>query len=222
VQPSFFGIDHSELIAAIAVAPTRLRGVGVVNPSFTRDEMMRLHDAGVRGIRLNFFKGSTEDLSSPAWRKVIAMIEAQGWSVELNARDERMAATLAQVRGLSIPITVDHFGRPDPALGPRSPGFRALLDAASRQAIYIKLTAPFRISMSAATQCLGAWLANVGSHRVLWGSDCPWVDMKDPPSYAQTLEWLDECVPSPGDRAAVLGLNARTLYGFPARENSTP
>jgi predicted TIM-barrel fold metal-dependent hydrolase len=215
VQPSFFGTDHSELIAAIAAAPLRLRGVGVVDETFSLDEMKRLHAAGIRGIRLNFFKGSDADITSAAWREVIHMAQALGWNLELNARDEHMAVTLEQVRDLSIPITVDHFGRPDPTLGPRSPGFRALLEAGLRQTIYIKLTAPFRVSVGAAKECLASWLANVGPHRVLWGSDCPWVDMKSPPSYADTLAWLDECIPAPKDRAAVLGLNARALYDFP-------
>jgi predicted TIM-barrel fold metal-dependent hydrolase len=217
VQPSFLGSDHGELVAALAVAPGRLRGVAVVDDSFSGEEMARLHEAGVRGIRLNFFRGSDADLTSAAWRRVIEMIEGRGWHLELNVREERMVATLAQLAGLSIPVTVDHIGRPDPSLGPLGPGFRALLDAATRQTIYVKLTAPYRSSMKAAKDCVTAWLATVGPHRALWGSDCPWVEMDPAPSYAQTLGWIDECIPSPQDRAAVLGLNAHTLFGFPSR-----
>lgn len=214
VQPSFLGTDHTELVAALRTAPGRFRAVGVVDESFTRNDILMLHEAGVRGIRLNFFRGAQADLASPGWRTVIAIIEQLGWTLELNARDEEMPRVLAQVRGMSIAITVEHIGRPDPAKGVDGPGFRALLDAAERQSIYLKLTAPFRSSMKTARECVQAWLSTIGSHRALWGSDCPWVDMDSPPTYPQTLSWLDESVPSPADKAAVLGGNARTLFGF--------
>jgi predicted TIM-barrel fold metal-dependent hydrolase len=217
VQPSFFGTDHSELIAAIAVAPSRLRGVGVADESFTREEMLRLHAAGVRGLRFNFFKGNAADLSTPAWRRIIEMIEPHGWHLELNVRDEGMPYVLETVAGLSIPLTVDHLGRPDPALKAGSPGFRALVTAARTQTIYVKLTAPFRITLAAAQDCLDAWLNDIGAHRVLWGSDSPWVDAKEQtPRYAQTLQWLEGRIASEDDRRAVLGLNSRALFGFDA------
>lgn len=38
--------------------------------------------------------------------------------------------------------------------------------------------------------------------------------MTAPPTYAQTLSWLDECIPSPDDKAAVLGRNAQALFEF--------
>jgi predicted TIM-barrel fold metal-dependent hydrolase len=217
VQPSFFGTDHSELVAALAAAPSRLRGVGVADQSFTREEMLRLHAAGVRGLRFNFFKGNAADLSTPAWRRVVEMIEPQGWHLELNVRDEGMEGVLASVAGFSIPLTVDHLGRPDAALRSRGPGFRALVAAARSQPIYMKLTAPFRVTLGAAHECLDAWLGEIGAHRVLWGSDSPWVDAKDQrPTYAQTLEWLEGRIASDADRRAVLGLNSRALFGFEA------
>ncbi len=218
VQPSFFGTDHSELVAAIAAAPSRLRGVGVADETFAHDEMMRLHAAGVRGLRFNFFKGNAADLSTPAWRRIIELIEPQGWHLELNARDEGMSRVLETVAGLSIPMTVDHLGRPDPELKARGPGFRALVAAARTQPIYLKLTAPFRVTLAAAQECLDSWLDAVGPHRVLWGSDSPWVDAKEQrPLYAETLSWLEGRIASEQDRRAVLGLNSRALFGFESR-----
>ena len=216
VQPSFLGTNHEELVSALNLAPGKLRAVGVANDSFPRGEMLLLHNAGVRGVRLNFFRGAHENLASSAWRKVIGMLEQQGWHLELNVRDENMAGVLKQVQGLSIPITIDHFGRPDPELGVASPGFRALLELGKKQTVYIKLTAIFRSPFKASKDCFAAWMETVGAGRALWGSDCPWVEMNAPPSYEKTLSWLDECALSPQDKAAVLGRNARSLYGFPA------
>jgi predicted TIM-barrel fold metal-dependent hydrolase len=215
VQPSFLGTDHSEIIEAHAFAPDRFRAVGVADESFTRDDMLRLHASGVRGLRFNFFKGSKVDLTAPAWRRVIELVEPQGWHLELNIPDPGWPQIMAQVAGLTIPMTIDHLGRPDPELRATGPGFRALMAAAAKQTIYAKTTAPFRITMRAQRECLAAWVGANGAHRVLWGSDAPWVDVKDPPAYADTLTWLDDAGLSAADKAAILGLNSRTLFGFP-------
>src|SRR6476661_4454491 len=53
VQPSFFGADNREMLAAIAQAPERLRGVAVVDSGADEAHIDRLHTGGVRAIRLN-------------------------------------------------------------------------------------------------------------------------------------------------------------------------
>src|SRR5690242_19042010 len=53
VQPSFFGTDNTEMLAAIATDRDHLRGVAVVDPTFDDDALAKLVDAGVVAIRLN-------------------------------------------------------------------------------------------------------------------------------------------------------------------------
>jgi predicted TIM-barrel fold metal-dependent hydrolase len=53
VQPSFFGTDNSETLAAVASDPAHLRAVAVVDPGFREDALARLGEGGVRALRLN-------------------------------------------------------------------------------------------------------------------------------------------------------------------------
>src|SRR3954469_1784391 len=53
VQPSFFGADNSELVSALATDRGHLRGVAVLYPSVSEDELSRLDAAGVVAVRLN-------------------------------------------------------------------------------------------------------------------------------------------------------------------------
>lgn len=213
VQPSFLGTDNGELVAALRTAPDRLRGVAVCDETVTAEELRRLNAAGVRGLRLNFFRGCRVDMRTLSWQAVAVTLRQLGWHLELNSEDKEMAAVLQQVRGLGLPLTVDHLGRPDAHAGPLGAGFRALLRAAREGNVYLKLTGVFRLSSGAAKGCLAAWLEAVGADRILWGSDCPWVGMSNPPSYTNVVEWLKANV-SPADRDDIIGRNAMALFGF--------
>ena len=50
-----------------------------------------------------------------------------------------------------------------------------------------------------------------GTHRVMWGSDSPWIDHE--PGYAQTQDPIDHQLPglSEDARTAIFGGNARKL-----------
>src|SRR5438309_5140832 len=63
VQASCHGKDNSAMLDAIASAPDRYRGVGIVDDSFGDAEFDTLHAGGVRGVRFNFVKhlGGTPD-----------------------------------------------------------------------------------------------------------------------------------------------------------------
>ena len=41
-------------------------------------------------------------------------------------------------------VVIDHFGRPDPALGIADPGFAYLLRQADSGQVWVKLAAPYR------------------------------------------------------------------------------
>ena len=53
VQPSFLGTDNSYLVESLKQASGRLRGIAVVDPAVSTDELRALDRAGVVGLRLN-------------------------------------------------------------------------------------------------------------------------------------------------------------------------
>ena len=57
VQPSVFGTDNRAVVEAIACASQRLRGVAVVDPNITEEELQGLQAQGIRGVRFNLMLG---------------------------------------------------------------------------------------------------------------------------------------------------------------------
>src|SRR5689334_23828980 len=53
VQPSFHGTDNRAMLAAMRQAGENLRGVAVLGDDASEREIAAMHEAGVRGARLN-------------------------------------------------------------------------------------------------------------------------------------------------------------------------
>lgn len=62
----------------------RLSGLAVVDTDVTDAELIGLHDAGVRGVRVNFLFTQTRGMSTPAFlRQIVARIAPLGWHVQV-------------------------------------------------------------------------------------------------------------------------------------------
>ncbi|MGN6658707.1 MAG: amidohydrolase family protein, partial [Achromobacter mucicolens] len=144
VQPSFLGTDNSHLVQALRAAPARLRGVAVVALDITDTELQDLAGAGVVGIRLNLVGLDSPALQTPAWQSLLARVNALGWHVEIHLQAARLDGVMPALLAADCRIVVDHFGRPDPALGVSDPGFQYLLRQAVSGRVWVKLAAPYR------------------------------------------------------------------------------
>src|SRR5512140_1055363 len=83
VQPSFFGTDNREMLAAIARAPQRLRGVAVVDDAIDEGELARLDAARVRAIRLNLAGvADYAAFANASWTRLFERVAKLGWHVE--------------------------------------------------------------------------------------------------------------------------------------------
>src|SRR5262249_15257983 len=61
VQISFYGTDNRCMLDALAELGDSARGIAVVGPDISDSELLRLGQAGVRGIRLNLETSLTRD-----------------------------------------------------------------------------------------------------------------------------------------------------------------
>src|SRR4051812_30791001 len=77
VQPSFFGTDNAEVLAAVARDREHLRAVVVVDPTFDAAAIAALDDAGAVALRLNL-KGMADysPYGSDEWRALYARLHA--------------------------------------------------------------------------------------------------------------------------------------------------
>ncbi|HVV20739.1 MAG TPA: amidohydrolase family protein, partial [Pseudonocardiaceae bacterium] len=56
VQATCHGADNSAVVDALLTAGDRARGVATVRGDVTDEELARLHEAGMRGVRFNFVR----------------------------------------------------------------------------------------------------------------------------------------------------------------------
>ena len=66
VQPSFLGTDNSYLVDALQ-RYARFRGIAVVPPTISPDDLRSLDEAGVVGIRLNLIGAPDPQLEVDPW-----------------------------------------------------------------------------------------------------------------------------------------------------------
>ena len=219
VQPSFLGTDNSHLVQALRAAPARLRGVAVVAQDIAETELQDLAAAGVVGIRLNLVGLDSPALQTPAWQSLLARVNALGWHVEIHLQAARLDGVMPALLAADCRIVVDHFGRPDPALGVSDPGFQYLLRQADSGRVWVKLAAPYRNWAAAACAASGRLatqqlLDAYTPERLMWGSDWPHTEHRHLASYAAATQWLDAWIDDPAQRRAVLADTPLQLFQF--------
>lgn len=212
VQPSFLGEDNGFLLAAIAQAPDRFRGIAVVSSDLSEAGLEALRERGILGIRLNLIGQPVADFTA-RYAGLIEALAARQMVLQIQAEGHQWLTIAPVLARCPATVLIDHFGRTVP--GEASGAFEALLAAAATNtAIWFKLSAPYRLAPGVAWACAEQLLARLGSHRLVWGSDWPATQFEGQHVYADTLRWLAEWVPDPDTRAGILIENPRRLYGF--------
>ncbi len=219
VQPSFLGVDNSYLLAALKQAPQRLRGVAVIDPAAPETLLTQMNAEGIVGIRLNLIGAADPQLKSPVWQAALARLHALGWHVELHVEARRLPALLQPLLEAQVSVVVDHFGRPDPALGVDDPGFAALLAAGRSRRVWVKISGAYRngangrgeaIALAAMPRLKDA----LGLDRLVWGSDWPHTQFESQIDYDKMWAFAGVLLPSAADRKQVLVDTPAELFRF--------
>ena len=213
VQPSFFGTDNGEMLAALAAHPDTLRGVAVVEPSIGEATLDRFHVHGVRAVRLNL-RGARDLATFRAahWTRLFERIAARGWHLEALVESGRVPDLLAALEAAPVALVLDHFGNPGETLDAVATFAAAARRALSRD-VWCKLSAPYRLPSHDAKVLAWRWLDTLGPGKLVWGSDWPFTNHEAEADYAESrallADWFDE-----RSAARVLWDNAARLYDF--------
>jgi len=219
VQPSFLGVDNSYLLAALKQAPQRLRGVAVIDPTAPETLLAQMNTEGIVGTRLNLIGAPDPQLTSPVWQAALARLHALGWHVELHVEARRLPALLQPLLEAQVNVVVDHFGRPDPALGVDDPGFAALLAAGRTRRVWVKISGAYRngtdgrgeaIAQAAMPRLKDA----LGLDRLVWGSDWPHTQFESQINYDKAWAFASVLLPNAADRKQVLVDTPAQLFRF--------
>ena len=84
---------------------------------------------------------------------------------------------------------------------------------ARARAVWVKLSAPYRLNGADPAALAARWLDSVGEQSLVWGSDWPWTNHESDNNYGRLRDGLDRWVGAARARAIVWD-NAARLYGF--------
>ena len=217
VQASCHGTDNSATLDAIARSNGKARGVAVVDPAISEDELERLHAGGMRGIRFNFLKRLVDDAPKDRFLEVSQRLPA-GWHVVIYFEADILEELRPFMDAIPVPLVIDHMGRPDVTQGPDGPdmrAFRALLD--SRPDIHFKPTCPDRLDptgdpWNAFAEAVRPLVEDYPD-RCIWGTDWPHPNMQDNvPDDGHLVDMIPRIAPTEALQKKLLVDNPNALY----------
>jgi 2-pyrone-4,6-dicarboxylate lactonase len=217
VQTGLYGNDNSVLADALRAHPNQLRGIALIGEDISDRALRDLHDAGVRGFRVN--RTAKTGLSFDVARKLAARVKDLGWHVQFLLETEDHPDLDTTLGSFATDVVIDHMGRPDPAKGIDAPGFRALIRLLKSGRGWAKLSAPYRTSREALpyhdiTPFAQALVA-AAPERLVWGSDWPHVLLETTmPDDGDLVDQIAVWVPDTAVRKRILVDNPERLYGF--------
>jgi predicted TIM-barrel fold metal-dependent hydrolase len=221
VQPSIYGIDNRRMLDALKEDPKRLRGVAVLPESIPSGEVERLHRQGVRGVRCNIVdrKEGKGVLPLEELKKLARTVKPFGWHVEFLMHVDEFPDLDRQLADFPVDVVFGHLGYVNTRKSIEEKGFQALLRLMKDGKAWVKLTAPYRLTMSALpypdTDVFANALVDAAPGRLLWGSDWPHVFIKTAmPEDRKLLQIFEKWVPDENLRRRILVDHPAALYGF--------
>jgi len=217
VQASCHGTDNAATLNAIARSEGRARGVAVVDPAISEDELAALHAGGIRGIRFNFLKRLVDDAPKDKFLEVSRRLP-QGWHVVIYFEADILEELRPFMDAIPVPLVIDHMGRPDVTQGPDGPdmkAFRRLLD--SRPDIHFKPTCPDRLDptgdpWNAFAEAVRPLVEDYPD-RCIWGTDWPHPNMQENvPDDGHLVDMIPRIAPTEELQRKLLVTNPELLY----------
>lgn len=222
VTPSTYGADNRPMLDGLAALGEAARGVAVIDGTESDGELARLHQLGVRGVRLNLSLGvtGTADAIEPLARRIADL----GWHLQLLMAPDLLATLGAVLRRLPVPLVFDHFGRIAPAQAGQHPAHALLLGLLAEGRAWVKLSGGYLVSPRHSTDdpaliALARGYLAAAPERVLWGSDWPHATATagqhpipdDARQLDRLADWTEHDL---ARRQRVLVDNPCALYGF--------
>ena len=221
VQPAAFGNDNRctlEAMKALTDDTHQTRGVAIVQPGDSDDEIARLTEAGIRGIRyhlLPYGGVSWDTLNTMAVR-----VAPHGWHVQLQMDGRELVGREAMLKALPCDIVIDHIGRFMQPVAADDPAWKVMRNLVDSGRCWVKLSAPYHGSRTGAPRYEDAGatameLIRAAPERMLYATNWPHPSLKNNlPDDASLLDLVNEWSGSEAVRQKILVDNPAKLYGF--------
>lgn len=178
VQPSVYGADNRCMLDAISKLGGRAKGIAVVSPDITKDDLDDLSDAGVVGARLNMVVNRSDNAVEAinAIEKLDALLP-KAWHIQLHVSLGVLASISRSIGRSERLFVLDHLGLPAVQDGTHAALWQKMLLMLRTGQLYVKLSGPYLSSkLSAPYADLRPFvdtLAQTNPEAMLWGSNWP-------------------------------------------------
>jgi 2-pyrone-4,6-dicarboxylate lactonase len=183
VQASCHGRNNDALVDALNTAGDLARGVAVVGPEVTDEELHKMDLAGVRAVRFNFVKRLVDATPQHVFLDIAERVKKLGWHIVVYFEATDLHDLIPFLKQLPTVVVVDHMGRPDVAKPVEHADFQefiALLE--ENDNFWTKVTCPERLTQAGPPYDdvvpFARVLVDLFPDRVLWGTDWPHPNMK--------------------------------------------
>lgn len=226
VQATCHGSDNSALVDALRRGAGRARGVATVRRDITEDELVELHEVGVRGVRFNFVKRLVDRVPTDSLEQIVAKIAPLGWHVVIYFEAEDLPELYDFFSAIPVTVVVDHMGRPDVTKDPDGEEFALFLRfLRENDNVWTKVSCPERLSATGPAALDGEQNAYADvvpfarrvieefPDRVLWGTDWPHPNLKDHmPDDGLLVDYIPQIATTAELQRKLLVANPRRLY----------
>ncbi|MCG6409549.1 amidohydrolase family protein [Vibrio fluvialis] len=218
VQASCHGTDNAALLDALETAGDLARGVAVVSPDITEQELQHMHDLGVRGVRFNFVKRLVDATPKEVFLGIAEKIRPFGWHIVVYFEAQDFDDIAPFLLELDTQIVIDHMGRPDVALGVEHPNFQKFAQLlADNPHIWTKVSCPERLTQTPPDYSdvvpFARYLVEHFPNQVLWGTDWPHPNMKSHmPDDGHLVDVIPRIAPTEALQQTLLVTNPMKLY----------
>ncbi len=208
---SLFGTFNDYTIAALRRFP-RLRGTVIVDPSIGYYELERMRQDGIVGARLQLFHVDPfPDFHNDDYTRLFYRLRDLDMHVQLNVPPARLTEMLDVLRPSGVKVVIDHFGYPEAEHGLECRAFLAVVDFCNSGQGWVKLSSGFRRpTQDIPREYAQAYVERVGTDRLFWASDAPFVGCEGSVTYPEVVEQYRYWLPDPAVRAAI----SRNSYRF--------
>lgn len=225
---------HDHYVAeCVRLHPSRFAAIGVADGDDPDSYLRRAERNGIRGLRMHHLgdpASATDQLRTLA---LLTALAGAGHVLSFYASLEQLPLLermLEEVPALSVVLnhlgfpkpddyTVDSHGRPTIESELPPPSLGAVERLAAYPGVNVSVSGEYAFSRrphphTDLNPVVERIFAAYGAERMLWASDYPWIAQE--PGYEPQLALVDSYLPDlgPEERAAILGGNARQLFGL--------
>lgn len=178
VHPSPYGADNACTVDAVRQMGDRARGVAVIDDQTSDAELKSMHEAGIRGVRVNLESSGQQDpaVAGQLLQQAAGRVAKLGWHVQTYTNLDVLKVLTGAIMQMPTPLVVDHFGLAQAARGTGQPGFAELLSLLRSGKVYVKISAAYRISTTpdhADAAPMARAIIEANPDNVVWGTDWP-------------------------------------------------